>query len=240
MWEPKWLGRSKGLCMKLALLPRYVTLTVALVLAVSCSSSTSRSGQASPTSRTVAQPTNVGVGGTVRRASTVVRHVRRAIGNGVGVVFSTTTSSRLIDGGRQRDEVLQADEKAAGQPIMPDYCMPEEAFTATFSVAGAHYVTDGAVSRGSGVPLRVIVYGEDKHFVYVLARSYDPGVTTIDIQLSHPALTGTMSSLGDRWFVFAAPVGTRAPWYVEGVLSASKTDGTRVTMSVPEVRLTPC
>ena len=223
-----------------AFLRRHVTLTVALVLAVSCSSPTSRQGQASPTTRTVAQPTNVGE--TFRRASAVVRQVRLANGNGVGVVFSTTTSSRLIDAVRQRSEQLRADEKAAGQPIMPDYCMPEESFTATFSVAGTRYDTDGTATRGSGVPLRVLLYGEDEHFVYVIARSYDPDVTTIDIQLSHPALTGTMSSLGDRWFVFAAPAGTRAPWYVQGVLSASKSDGTRVTMSVPEGfdRLTPC
>jgi hypothetical protein len=174
--------------------------------------------------------------------SSSVRHARLTMGNGVGIVFSTTTSSRLIDSVRQRDEQLIADEIRFGQPRRPAYCMPEESFSAVFSVAGARYDNFGTAPRGSGVPLRVIVYGEDERFVYVIARSYDPGITTIHIQLIHPALAGTMSSLGDRWFVFAAPTGTRAPWYVAGVLSASKTDGTRVTMSVPEGldRLTPC
>lgn len=161
--------------------------------------------------------------------------------DGIAIKFSVATSSPLLDRVTTRRNALIRDEKHAGLPPSPAFCMPSEEYTGTIVADGATYRLDGTVTLGSNAPIRVQQYGSNDRFVYVLARAYDASVTGINIRLTHPKVSGRMTSLGDRYFIFAAKVGTGAPWYTTGMLLASNQTGTNLSAAIPEdLRSTPC
>lgn len=161
--------------------------------------------------------------------------------DGIAIKFSVATSSPLLDRVTTRLNALIRDEKQAGLPPSPAFCTPSEEYTGTIAADGTTYRIDGTVSLGSNAPIRVEQYGSNDRFVYVLARVYNPRVTGINIRLTHPMVSGRMTSLGDRYFIFAAKVGTGAPWYTTGALLASNHSGTDLSAVIPEdLRSTPC
>lgn len=163
------------------------------------------------------------------------------IANGIQINFATATSSALVEAVAARFKIQVDDAKRFGHPLPPSFCGPAESYSGAVISAGKSYVLDGWAPIGSNAPIRVLQYGSNDRFVDVVARAYDPEITSIDIQLSRPAASGRMTALGDHWFVFAVPVGSSAPWYVQGTLHATSDSGRTLSASIPEgLESTPC
>jgi hypothetical protein len=156
------------------------------------------------------------------------------ISGGISLSFSTSTDSPDLDVIRSRLAQTNADDVAHGQAPSPPDCMPQEVFTGSITVAGTSYPIGGWAPIKSGVPIRVLEYGENQDFVYVIARTYDDSLSNPSAEMTHPNVSGPMVALGDHWFIFASAVGTPAPWYTAGKLTADAGSGSTVTEDVPE------
>jgi hypothetical protein len=208
-------------------LGRFAPLVVALALPFAAGCSRSHEQVSSPTSDSGARTNSVS---------------KTRIVNGVRVTFATSTDAGTFEAIKRRLVQANIDDISLGQPASPAYCLPGESFSIAFDFGTERYRGGGWAPMGSGVPIRVVEYGEDQRSVYVVARAYDAHIASMHITLTHPRLAGVMTPLGDRWYVFAAAIGTEAPWYTQGTITAVRADRTTVTMSVPEGtdRLTRC
>jgi hypothetical protein len=158
----------------------------------------------------------------------------------VTVHFVLKTSSPLLTPFQTRYAALVADDRRFGHQPPPDFCRPDELFQATLTIGATHYNVTGAVGRGSLSRMRVFGFGSSDRFVYVLAKTFNPVRQPLTVRLERPTFTGTMTSLGDGWYVLAAPVGSPAPWYVQGTILEHGAPTSTPIATVPETRTGQC
>jgi hypothetical protein len=196
------------------------------------------SGGGSPRAESTTRPTRIRavIGRTMRQVHPVAVHTA----NGVTVRFALARSSRMLSAFRARYAALVADDVSFGHPTPPDFCRPAESFQGTLSVANQHYALSGAVGLGSLSAVRVLQYGSSERFVDVLVKAFRPVREPLTVHLDRPAFTGPMTPLGGGWYVLAAPVGSAAPWYVQGSIREHGSPASAPIATIPETRTGYC
>ena len=141
---------------------------------------------------------------------------------------------------RTRYAALIADDVRFGHQTPPEFCRPAEDFQATLSISNQHYDVSVVVGLGSLTAMRVFGFGSSDRFVYVLAKAFRPVRQPLTVHLERPAFSGPMTPLGQGWYVLAAPVGSAAPWYVQGEILEHGPGGPAPLATIPETRTGYC